>query len=170
VSKSGSAKERHFLRGFIEHLVMSASDSLDEWVSRKVVVVPAKTWSRKASFPKYERILPALSRRQAREQLTELVSALLAEPSFHLLPIEVAEELVEEADSLATLAAAHLRACELARENDTDGDYGGISTQYGPVANYLDYPPPDDPLATIARRFRYHPTLDRTLPEMGEQA
>ncbi|MFP4600995.1 MAG: exodeoxyribonuclease V subunit gamma, partial [Persicimonas sp.] len=120
VSKSGSAKERHFLRGFIEHLVMSASDSLDEWVSRKVVVMPAKTWSRKASFPKYERILPALSRRQAREQLTELVSALLAEPSFHLLPIEVAEELVEEADSLATLAAAHLRACELARENDTD--------------------------------------------------
>ncbi len=164
VFRSDYAKEKHFLRGFIEHLVLSASTSLPEGVSRTVVAVPANSWTDKDKFPKFRRELAGISREDARKQLAKLTSSLLSDPAFHLMPVEVVEKLVEKAEEFSSADDARQWAWQFAREED-GGYWGGLSTKYGPIVDYLNYPPPDDPLKVIAERFRYHPTFDPALRE-----
>ena len=149
---------RDYLRGYIEHLVLSASPSLPQNIARTVVVAPAKSWKTKKEFPKFRLELAPLSRDEAREQLEILAHDLLVDRRFRLLPIELAEELLDEP------TPTQHRAWELAIEQD-GGYRSSLSTKYGPISNYLDYPPPEDPAAVINRRFRHHPKFDPALRE-----
>lgn len=166
VIKKKYAKPKDFLRGYIEHLVLSASPSMPEKTPRTVVVAPANSWSKKTSFPKFRLELDGVGRKEAREQLEKLAHDLLVAPNFRLFPVELVEAIVNDGELSSDPAQLHRRAWQLAIEKD-GGYRSDVSTQYGPIADYLNYPPPDDPMAVIARRFRYHPKFD---PELEGEA
>ena len=147
---------KDFLKGYVSHLALSALGEEYAETPRSVIVVVAKAWkSGPQGYDKYVRRLPAVTVDQARGYFRHIFEQLLVDEAFGLLPLTVVEEIGGDGGP-ASRQWAWRTAVD---EDDPDGDYGGIETQYGPVHDYLAYPPPDDPAAVIRQRFRYHPIL-----------
>ena len=156
VSYKDSDKIEHleFFSGYISHLLLAAtSDRTSRGNTpkeRRMLIAPDNDWSSGPTAEEgYARtFLAPVSAEEARDKLATLLRAWLLRPSYHLMPGNCLDDMTEDrVDSWIELL------------NKGGGEHGGLRTRYGPVADYLDYPPPPNPLETVRERFEFFEAL-----------
>ena len=164
-STSSSNKFYYHNKAYLSHLALSAFVPGRADTRRKSVVVPANSkWtenSKKSTFKKRQFEFPALSEETATRALRELLNAFVDDGHIELFPINFAQEYFKKKKVFD-----RLEAWQYAMDED-EGKWSSLRTQYGPIADYLDYPPPEDPIETLRRRFRYHEKLGPKKREDG---
>ena len=104
-----------------------------------------------------DKLTPEVARKQIRVLVKQYLSICI-----DLLPASLGDEF-----SGGELSVTQGEAWVYAIDEDAS-PWRKIETEYGPVDNYLEYPPPKDPAKVLRERFRYHEKLGLVEPE-GEE-
>ena len=156
-------KAKDFFSSYISHLVLSACGGQFENSERLVYGVGHNDWkdgpTKRGSLG--VRLMP-VTQRDAKRVLKEISEAILSGDGAELFPLEMVEEFSDESEVRVTQGEAWSFALK------RDGGWGSFRSKYGPVDNYLEYPPPKDPAKVLRERFRYHEKLGLVEPE-GEE-
>ncbi len=142
-SRGRLAREKNFLRGFVDAVVLAAAGLLEGGARLQLACNHGKSIGGRWA-DSYRRTIRTLGRDEALDYLRTIVAEMYRGPHDYLLPVEVAVDSgLAQKDAPAALVEQYVRG----------GRHNSTSNRYGPIPNPEDYRVPDDAETIVERRF-----------------